>query len=136
MTPSEVMAWVRGYEEAWRAPGTPNLADLFADDVSYRPSPWAEAIEGLAALERFWEAERQGPDEPFAIQADLVAVDAPVAVVRVAVAYEEEADGRWRDLWVIRFNDEGRCASFEEWPFSPGQDDGHESVVGDDRDGS
>ena len=33
---------------------------------------------------------------------------------------------RWRDLWVIRFDGEGRCVAFEEWPFAPGQRDGHE----------
>jgi hypothetical protein len=33
---------------------------------------------------------------------------------------------RWRDLWVIRFDDDGRCVAFEEWPFAPRQRDGHE----------
>jgi hypothetical protein len=32
---------------------------------------------------------------------------------------------RWRDLWVIRFGDDGRCVAFEEWPFAPPQRDGH-----------
>jgi hypothetical protein len=33
---------------------------------------------------------------------------------------------RWLDLWVLRFDDAGRCTAFEEWPFAPGQADGHE----------
>ena len=32
----------------------------------------------------------------------------------------------WRDLWVIRFDDDGRCVAFEGWPFAPRQRDGHE----------
>jgi hypothetical protein len=32
---------------------------------------------------------------------------------------------RWRDLWVLRFDADGRCTAFEEWPFVPDQPDGH-----------
>ena len=35
------------------------------------------------------------------------------------------ARGAWRDLWVLRFDDDGRCLAFEEWPFAPDQPDGH-----------
>jgi hypothetical protein len=130
MTRDDVARWVVGYERAWRSPGTKMLADLFAVNVSYAPSPWAEPIRGLEHLGRFWEAERQGSDEPFAMTNEIVAIDPPLAVVRVAVDYGsrgESGDRRWRDLWVIRFNGDGRCAAFEEWPFTPGQPDGHDA---------
>jgi hypothetical protein len=29
------------------------------------------------------------------------------------------------NLWVLRFDEQDLCCSFEEWPFSPDQDDGH-----------
>jgi hypothetical protein len=53
-----------------------------------------------------------------------VAVDGDTAVVRVAVDYRGKKHTRWRDLWVIRFAPDGRCRTFEEWPFAPDQDDG------------
>jgi len=28
-------------------------------------------------------------------------------------------------MWVLRFTQDGRCASFEEWPFAPDKPDGH-----------
>ena len=118
-----VVEWVAAYEHAWRAAGTATLADVFAPDVTYTPSPWAEPLRGLPALERFWESEREGPDEPFRMTSELVAVDGPTAVVRVEVHY---GDGeRWRDLWIVTFDADGRCRAFEEWPFAPGQPDGH-----------
>ena len=49
----------------------------------------------------------------------VVAVDGDTAVVRVSVEYGAPASGRWRDLWVLRFAGDGRCTSFEEWPFAP-----------------
>jgi ketosteroid isomerase-like protein len=124
-----VERWVDGYERAWRTDGTPGLDELFSPDASYLPSPWREPVEGLAAIARFWEDEREGPDEPFAMAHEIVAVDGTTAVVRVSVDYdpsETTPAQRWRDLWVIRFGDDGRCVAFEEWPFAPAQHDGHE----------
>jgi hypothetical protein len=124
MDRAAVQQWVAGYERAWRTPGTEALSDLFTPGVSYLPSPWAEPVEGLDALGRFWESERKGPDEEFALTSEVVAVDGPRAVVRVLVDYGEPHHARWRDLWVLSFAD-ARCSAFEEWPFAPGQPDGH-----------
>lgn len=124
MDQSAVEQWVADYERAWRTPGTEPLSELFTPDVRYLPSPWAHPIEGLASLALFWDAERKGPDEEFVMASEVVAVDDATAVVRVLVEYGAP-DSRWRDLWVLRFADDGRCSSFEEWPFSPSQPDGH-----------
>ena len=45
--------------------------------------------------------------------------------MRVSVEYSTAVPGRWRDLWVLEFAADGRCSSFEEWPFAPDQEDGH-----------
>lgn len=124
-----VAAWVHAYERAWRTAGVEALADLFAPGVVYRPSPWARPVRGLPALSQFWEAARDGPDEVFELRSDLVALDGSVAVVRISVDYEDVTSGCWRDLWVLRFDTDGRCAEFDEWPFAPGQRDGHEPAT-------
>lgn len=120
-----VERWVAAYEAAWRSPGTARLAELFTPGVEYRPSPWAAPIVGLDALGGFWEAEREGPDEGFDLRSEVVAVDGPTAVVRLAVDYLDGPGGSWRDLWVVTFEPDGRCSAFEEWPFAPDQPDGH-----------
>jgi hypothetical protein len=120
-----VKQWVAGYERAWRTPGTASLAELFSADVRYVPSPWRQPITGLADLRPWWEAERDRPDEPFTMTSEVVAVDGDTAVVRIAVTYEHDDPSRWRDLWVLRFDNTGRCTAFEEWPFAPEQPDGH-----------
>lgn len=120
-----VERWVAGYERAWRTHGTELLAELFTPDVSYLPSPWARPIVGLSRLGPWWAAERDGPDEPFTLASEVVAVDGDTAVVRIEVAYQHDDPSRWRDLWILRFDADGRCAEFEEWPFTPDQPDGH-----------
>lgn len=118
---TQVEAWVRDYERLWRTAGTEGLADLFTQDATYRTTPWAEPVAGLAALRELWDAERDGPDEAFTMTSEVLAVDGPTAVVRVGVEYDAP-DGSWRDLWVLRLDDDGRCSAFEEWPFAPGKD--------------
>ena len=120
-----VEAWVRDYERLWRTEGTDGLAELFTADASYLPSPWARPIVGLPAIAEFWESERTGPDEAFTMASEVIAVDGSTAVVRVSVEYGASGS-RWRDLWVLELGEDGRCTAFEEWPFAPGQSDGHD----------
>jgi ketosteroid isomerase-like protein len=116
-----VSQWLTGYEDAWRAPGTAGLADLFTQDASYLKSPDEPPVVGLDAIKRMWEAEREGPDEVFTLATDIIAVDGPTAVVRAEVHYGTPRLQEYRDLWVIRLADEGRSTWFEEWPFWPGR---------------
>lgn len=113
-------AWVAAYERAWRTPGTEVLRELFVPDVTYVYDPYEEPVRGLEALGPWWEEARQGPDEVFTMTFDVVAVDGDVGVVRLEVAYGEPVPQEYRDLWVLRFDAGGRCATFEEWPFWPG----------------
>jgi hypothetical protein len=124
---TEVTNWLARYERAWRSPGTATLDDLFAETVAYVPSPWAHPIMGVAAVRRFWDAARSGPDEGFQMTSEIVAVEGGTAAVRVHVDYDDGQ--RWRDLWLLTLDEHGRCDHFEEWPFAPDQDDGH----GDDQ---
>jgi ketosteroid isomerase-like protein len=118
---SRVRDWITGYERAWRSAGTDSLGRLFTDDATYSPGPYSETAVGIAAIAELWEAERSGPDERFAMTAEVVATDGDVAVARIEVRYEDPQPREYRDLWIIEFAEDGRCRSFEEWPFWPGQ---------------
>jgi ketosteroid isomerase-like protein len=128
MTREQAAAWVAAYERAWRAPGAGALAGLFTPDAVYRQGPYDEPVTGLPAISRMWELERDGPAEVFRMTSEVVAADGDTAVVRAEVAYGDPVRQAYRDLWVIRFAGDGRCVSFEEWPFWPGQP--HAAPVG------
>ena len=121
MTREQVAGWVAAYEQAWRAPGTGALAAIFTPDAIYRQGPYDEPVTGLPAIGGMWEAERDGPGEVFRMTSDVIAVDGDTAVVRVEVGYGDPVRQEYRDLWVLRFAGDGRCAWFEEWPFWPEQ---------------
>lgn len=121
MRREDVEAWVAAYERTWRTAGTEPLRELFGEEASYRMSPYEEPAIGLAEIAALWERERQGPDEPFEMSHEVVAVEGDTAVVRVEVEYGGAERLEYRDLWVVRFAADGRCREFEEWPFWPGQ---------------
>lgn len=119
---SHIEAWIAGYERVWRTAGTAGLQELFAEDATYRMSPYEEPAVGLAEIAELWERERAGPDEEFEIEHEIVALDGDTAVVRVEVRYGGPERLEYRDLWIVRFAADGRCRDFEEWPFWPGQE--------------
>ncbi len=118
MDRADLERWVSNYERAWRTEGTDLLADLFAEDATYLMAPFQEPHRGLDAIRALWDAEREGPDEEFEMDSEIVAVDGDVGVVRVEVRYGRPQRAHFRDLWIVRFDDAGRCVEFEEWPFA------------------
>ena len=116
-----VHAWVSAYERVWRTAGTASLGELFTENAAYQQAPYEKPLVGLEAIAEMWEAQREGPDEAFAMRSTVVALEDNVAVVRVEVQYHHSPPTEYRDLWVIRFGEDSRCMSFEEWPHWPGQ---------------
>ena len=118
MDRDQLTGWVGRYEQAWRTPGTDALAGLFTEDATYSPGPYRDLVRGLPAIADMWEAERDGPDEVFTMDSEVVAVDGDTGVVRVEVHYGKPVR-EYRDLWIMRFADDSRCRHFEEWPYAP-----------------
>jgi len=116
---ASVETWIAGYEQAWRTEGADSLAELFCANADYRMSPYEDAARGLAAIGGLWERERVGPDEEFEMNSEIVAIEGDTAVARIEVTYASGAE--YRDLWIVRFAEDGRCREFEEWPYWPGQ---------------
>ena len=117
---ARVRRWLADYEDAWRTPGTAGLALLFSDDATYLHSPYEQPVNGLDAIRRMWDEDRDGPDEIFTLTTEILAVEGPTAVVRAEVHYGQPVRQEYRDLWILRLEDDGRCAWFEEWPYWPG----------------
>ena len=116
---AQIRQWVADYERAWRTDGTGPLSELFSEDATYSTSPFEDPHRGLAAIASMWERERIGPDESFATNSEVVAVEADTGVVRVEVRYGPPKEKLYRDLWIVRLDASGRCIHFEEWPFWP-----------------
>jgi hypothetical protein len=113
--------WIADYETAWRTGGTVLLGRLFTEDATYQAAPFDEPLAGVEAIARFWEDEREGPDEVFTLTSAIVAAEVDTAVARLEIVYGDPPQRTYRNLWIITLSSDGRCRHFEEWPFHPGQ---------------
>ena len=85
MRRTDLERWLAAYERLWRTAGTDGLSEIFSEDATYSPGPFASSRRGLEAIEELWESERLGPDERFEIDSEVIAVDGDTGVVRVEV---------------------------------------------------
>lgn len=114
------MAWVAGYERGWGEDDLTAVRTLFTEDARYARSPnEEEPCVGHEAIEGIWLDE---PGAEFTIRSEAVAVEGDRAVVRVEVTYTAPEQVQYRELWVLRFADDGRVANFEEWTYRVGQE--------------
>ncbi len=119
MDRDKVMAWVAGYERGWREDDLGAVRRLFTEDARYAQSPnEEEPAVGHEAIEELW----LDPESPFTMTSDVVAVEGDRAVVRVEVQYTTGDTPHYRELWVLRFAEDGRVSDFEEWTYKVGKE--------------
>jgi len=113
LTAERVQAWLDAYVEAWRTYDRAAIGDLFSADASYAYHPYDdEPVRGRDAIVSAWRDER---DEPGSWEASYrpLLVDDDRAVATGETRY---ADGEtFSNLYVLRFDGDGRCAEFVEW---------------------
>lgn len=110
--------WLQRYVDAWRLNDPVAIGDLFSADVRYAFDPFDEALVGRAAVIVSWLDD---PDEAGSWQADYepLAVDGDVYVAHGRTRYltddRREVDREFANVFVCRFDDEGRCREFTEY---------------------
>ena len=111
-------SWLDRYIDAWRLLDPLAIGDLFSTDVRYAFDPFGEAVVGRAAVVASWLAE---PDEPGSWEADyeVLAVDGETFVAHGRTRYltddRSAVDREFANVFVCRFDDEGRCREFTEY---------------------
>ena len=111
-------AWLERYIDAWRLNDPVAIGDLFSLDVRYAFDPFEEAVVGRAAVVAAWVAN---PDEPGSWEADyeVLAIDDETHVAHGRTRYLTDdrsgVEREFANIFVCRFDDEGRCREFTEW---------------------
>ena len=107
-----VQAWLNAYLDAWRGNEPEAIGALFSEDATYAYNPWDEPVRRREAIVVDWLKE---PDEPDAWRAEYrpILVEGRRSVVTGVTRYVD--DGTYSNLFVIDFDDEGKCRAFTEW---------------------
>ena len=124
LTREDVLAWVIAHDDAWRSNDPEAIGRLFTEDGIYHLGPWegpwrgyTGPIVGRRAIADVW-ATAFDPDEQFVADAEVLAIDGRRGVVRRTLTYAgtgREPATRYGSLWVLDFDEEGRCLEYQEW---------------------
>jgi ketosteroid isomerase-like protein len=128
MDRARVADWLAAYMHAWETYSPDAIGDLFTEDATYSFHPYDEPVAGRRAIVESWLKD---PDAPGTFEATYrpIAVDGDVAVVNGRSRYFSDSSRtqltkEWDNLFVIEFDNDGRCRSFLEWYVAPrGQTD-------------
>jgi hypothetical protein len=122
-TKETVTAWLRAYVRAWETYDPDEVADLFTENAAYAYHPFDEPIRGRLAIVASW-LEGKDPAGTYDGRYEPVAIDGNIAVANGRSRYFKDAtkadlDREYDNLFLIEFDDHGRCRSFREWYMSP-----------------
>ena len=119
--------WIERYIDAWRSNDRAKIVALFAEDAAYRYSPWDEPVRGPDAIADSW---LENPDAPDSWEAryEPIALNGNLAVIHGRTRYFDsdrtQVRTEYDNVFMIRFDDDGRATDFIEWyiekPKQPG----------------
>lgn len=123
MNHASVTAWLDAYVRAWKTYDPDSIRALFAEDATYFYNPFdADPVRGREAIVANWLEYRDAPGT-YDAHYEPVAVEGNVAVANGRSSYFE-ADGKtltriFDNIFVLRFDDAGRCIEFRDWFVQP-----------------
>ncbi len=120
-----VAAWLNAYVSAWKSYDPQAIGNLFSEDAVYALGTFGPPTQGCDAIVASWLRE---PDPPGTYDAtyEPIAVEEDRAVTHGRTHYFEP-DGatlkaEYDNIFVLRFDADGRCTEFREWFLEVPQD--------------
>lgn len=120
---ASVAEWLKAYIQAWKTYDPQEISSLFAEDATYSYHPFdEEPLRGRDAIIASWLENKDAPGT-YDAHYEPIAVDGNVAIANGRSTYFE-ADGKTQkyvfdNIFVMRFDDQGRCVEFKEWYMKP-----------------
>jgi hypothetical protein len=123
MNRESLQVWLDKYVQAWRTYDQAQIGDLFSEDALYLYSPFDEQnpLRGREAIVADW---LKAPDEAGSWEAHYapIAVEGDVGVAQGRTRYfntDGSIEREFDNIFVLQFNEEGRCTRFTEWFMQP-----------------
>jgi hypothetical protein len=118
----QVQQWLDDYVSAWKTYDKAAIGALFSEEAEYRYNPYDEPVRGREAIIAEWLDDPDAPNTYSAHYAPI-AVNGNTAVTHGESIYYK-SDGKtierkFDNIFVLKFDDEGRCEDFCEWYMQP-----------------
>ena len=121
MNRESVQLWLDKYVEAWRTYDRAQIGNLFSEDALYFYSPFDDPLRGRETIATDWLKE---PNATGSWEAHYVpvAVEGNVGVAQGRTRYfrsDGSVEREFDNIFVLHFDEDGRCARFTEWYMQP-----------------
>ena len=123
MNRESLQTWLDKYVEAWRTYTPAKIGELFSKDALYFYSPFDEQnhLRGREAIVADWLKE-PNPVGSWEAHYAPVAVEGNVGVAQGRTRYftaNGAVEREFDNIFVMEFDDAGRCTRFTEWFMQP-----------------
>jgi ketosteroid isomerase-like protein len=109
-------SWLDRYIAAWRSGDAEEIGALFSEDVTYSQTGGQSVIEGRQAVVEDWLEDAYEPELEWEAAYEPLAIEGEVHVGVGSTRYiREEGREDFSNIFVCRFDDEGRCRELREW---------------------
>jgi hypothetical protein len=105
--------WMDAYIAAWSSNDPVLIAALFSPDAVYDPQTADGELHGHAEILEWWRAIDDDPDNWDFEWVPLVETDEVAVVTGTTRYFDPEAS--YRNLFVIKFDEDDLCRDFTEW---------------------
>ena len=105
--------WMDKYVLAWSSNETEHIEALFTEDAVYDPQTEDGEWDGLDEIITRWQEIDDSEDNWDFEWQPIVETD-ELAVVKCRTNYFDPPIS-YRNLFIIRFTEDGRCSDFTEW---------------------
>ena len=126
MDEQAVAAWLDSYSQAWRTYDPEQIGALFSEEAVYFYNPFDEPVRGREAIVASWLEERdeagtyEGRYRPVLVAGDVAVARGYSRYLDTNGTLAEEYD----NLFLLRFDADGRCATYREWYMAKPDPDG------------
>src|SRR5262245_51431638 len=114
---SDLNVWLERYKKAWEERDPEAAASLFNDDVNYYETPFGPPARGKDGIRTYWSAATQHQKD-IHFTYEIVSAGVNIGVARWSAEYTRvpsEVRARLDGVFVLEFDDIGRCESLREW---------------------
>lgn len=115
---SNAQRFLDGYLDAWRTNDPDAVRSLFSSDAVYRGG--AHELDLVVGIDRIVSAWDEWRDEPgsWGYEGAVDLETETAAVIRGVTTYTAgPKSGVYDNVWLVRFDEEGRAAEFQDWWF-------------------
>lgn len=117
---STVTGWLERYVKAWKSYDPAQIAGLFSEDAHYYYTPFSAPLEGCAAIVASWLEAQDAPGTYDAQYTPVMIVGSRAIANGRSYYYAEDGitlEREFDNIFMLEFDDLGRCTLFREWYF-------------------